>query len=377
MPTLPTGVSQTNLGVPVLTQVLTNFNSVMTASVATGPIVGLTASNSDYGNQIFSVFTDFGTPAGAGSRPAGLQRHPGERRRAARSATPTTIAGQRRRRRITQPAATTLFRRFYGIAFDQYGYFSQGMPVVLERRDRRSAATAAAHHLTRADRQQSARPMPAACSSATCRPGSTSLSHRWLPCRPRPILDPGPGSGSHRASTTDSAGDVIPVISHVTATRTARRLRRPDRPDHARRPRSTSSPRASTPRRELDASSFIDSTLSIGSRPTAQSSTPPTTPGIWQFKTTASLADSTSGSLIGLNDLRTLGVPYDGQNSAVAVVDTGVDATAPRSAAGSPPATNVITGGLGNDGSARARPHTAARPVATPAAPDGRRRGRS
>ena len=49
--------------------------------------------------------------------------------------------------------------------------------------------------------------------------------------------------------------------------------------------------------------------------------------GIWQFKTTADLADSTSGTLVGLNDLRTLGVPYDGQNSAVAVVDTGVDAS--------------------------------------------------
>ena len=48
--------------------------------------------------------------------------------------------------------------------------------------------------------------------------------------------------------------------------------------------------------------------------------------GIWQFKTVASLAGSTSGSLIGLNDLRSLGVPYDGQGSAVAVIDTGVDA---------------------------------------------------
>ena len=46
--------------------------------------------------------------------------------------------------------------------------------------------------------------------------------------------------------------------------------------------------------------------------------------GIWRFKTVSSLAGSTSGSLIGLNDLRTLGVPYQGQDLAVAVVDTGV-----------------------------------------------------
>ncbi len=61
--TLPTGVTQTNLGEPVITQVLTNVNSVITTGVATGPIVGLTSSNIYYDNQTFSVFTDFGMPA--------------------------------------------------------------------------------------------------------------------------------------------------------------------------------------------------------------------------------------------------------------------------------------------------------------------------
>ena len=41
----------------------------MTTSVATGPIVGLTAANSDYTSPIYSIFTDFGTPA-AGEIPA-------------------------------------------------------------------------------------------------------------------------------------------------------------------------------------------------------------------------------------------------------------------------------------------------------------------
>ena len=71
--------------------------------------------------------------------------------------------------------------------------------------------------------------------------------------------------------------------------------------------------------------------------------------GIWQFKTMASLAGSTSGSLIGLNDLRTLGVPYDGQNSAVAVVDTGVDANSAPFRGRVAPGKNLCTGGLGNN----------------------------
>ena len=65
--TLPKGVSETNLGLPVISPVLTSLNTVGTALINTGPIVGLTASNRDYGFQIFSVFTDFGTPAGGGT----------------------------------------------------------------------------------------------------------------------------------------------------------------------------------------------------------------------------------------------------------------------------------------------------------------------
>ena len=89
-------------------------------------------------------------------------------------------------------------------------------------------------------------------------------------------------------------------------------------------------------------------------------SLPPTTHGIWQFKTTADLADSTSGTLVGLNDLRTLGVPYDGQNSAVAVVDTGVDANSPPFRGRVAPGTDIFTGGLGNDDLAASGGGTAA-----------------
>ena len=96
-------------------------------------------------------------------------------------------------------------------------------------------------------------------------------------------------------------------------------------------------------------------------------STPPTTTAIWQFKTTADLADSTSGTLVGLNDLRTLGVPYDGQNSAVAVVDTGVDASVAFVPRPGRAGTDIFTGGLGNQDLAPRR-EPARRPAATAAA---------
>jgi len=74
--------------------------------------------------------------------------------------------------------------------------------------------------------------------------------------------------------------------------------------------------------------------------------------GIWQFKTVASLAGATSGSLVGLNDLRSLGVPYDGKGSAVAVIDTGVDAISAPFRGRVAPGTNVFLGGPGNDDTA-------------------------
>ena len=65
-----------------------------------------------------------------------------------------------------------------------------------------------------------------------------------------------------------------------------------------------------------DPTSFIDSELSITFSADGTTLWASDDQGIWQFKTTASLADSTTGTLIGLNDLRTLGVPYDGEGSA-------------------------------------------------------------
>ncbi|HZW35073.1 MAG TPA: hypothetical protein VFF52_30395, partial [Isosphaeraceae bacterium] len=123
--TLPNGVTQTELGQAVISPVLTRFNTVGTALVNTGPIVGLTAANSDYPSPVYSIFTDFGTPA-AGGIPAapgysGVQGSNGE----LLIGIGTTLAAGASL--DIQPAASTLFRRFYGIAFDQYGYFSQSV----------------------------------------------------------------------------------------------------------------------------------------------------------------------------------------------------------------------------------------------------------
>src|SRR5208282_4676891 len=109
-----------------------------------------------------------------------------------------------------------------------------------------------------------------------------------------------------------------------------------------------------------DASSFIDSELSITFSADGTTLWASDDQGIWQFKTTASLADSTTGTLIGLNDLRTLGVPYDGQGSAVAVVDTGVDGQTPPLRGRVTTGTNIWTGGPGNQDLAASGSATAA-----------------
>ena len=105
--------------------------------------------------------------------------------------------------------------------------------------------------------------------------------------------------------------------------------------------------------------SFVNSSLSISFSADGTTLYASDDDAIWQFKTTADLASSTSGTLVGLNDLRTLGVPYDGQNSAVAVVDTGVDASVPSFRGRVAPGTDIFTGGLGNkDLAAAAGPTT-------------------
>ncbi|MDR3663397.1 MAG: hypothetical protein P4L86_23930, partial [Mycobacterium sp.] len=107
--TLPTGVSTTNL--------------------TEGPIVGLTASNPNYLSSVYSAFTDFGTPAAGGipARPglSGVQGSGGE----ALIQPPAGTALVNTLPLDEQPVVSSLGRRFEDIAFDQYGYFSQGFTI--------------------------------------------------------------------------------------------------------------------------------------------------------------------------------------------------------------------------------------------------------
>ncbi len=311
--TLPTGVSETDLGLPVIGNTLGANGSFVTTGVATGPIVGLTASNSDYDNEIFSAFTDFGTPA-AGGIPAspgfsGIQGSDGELLIGqTETALPSTFSLD------DFPAVSTQFRRFESIAFDQFGYFSQSVKL--------SSSTSGTGVTT-----FTVNDPPDYGGSLFVSDLASGLYVTVTPLAPfptSPIVVPVQGSGIIGV-TTDSTGTVIPIITDGNTTEGSN--------DFGGRiirvlPDGTTNTFAYgfDTNGAQDSSSFVNSSLTISFSSDGTTLYASDDAGIWQFKTTADLASSTSGTLVGLNDLRTLGVPYDGQGSAVAVVDTGVDA---------------------------------------------------
>jgi len=342
--TLPTGVSETNLGLPVVTSIVTANGTTTTAIVNTGPIVGLTASNSDYNNEIFSAFTDFGTPAAGGipARPgfSGVQGSQGELLIGTGVTLPATVTSPGTVDTIG--AVSTQFRRFESIAFDQYGYFSQSIHL-----------TAAVSSSTTAGSVTTFTPPnapPDYGGSLFVSDLASGLYVTVTPVSPlptSPIIVPVQGTGI-LGVTTDAAGGVIPIITGGNTTSGSNefggriiRVLPSGTENTFAYGFATNGAQSST--------SFINSMLSISFSADGTTLYASDDQGIWQFKTTASLAGSTSGTLVGLNDLRTLGVPYDGQNSAVAVVDTGVDANSPPFRGRVAPGTDIFTGGLGND----------------------------
>jgi len=209
-------VSQTNLGFPVVAQVPNRFGTITTTGVATGPIVGLTASNSDYANQIFSAFTDFGTPAAGGipARPgySGVQGSTGELLIGNQVVTPANLTGNGNTDLLG--AITTPFRRFESIAFDQFGYFSQSVTLTSASASSTTGGTSTTFTVT---------DPPDYGGSLFVSDLASGLYVTVTPLAPlpsnllTPIQVPVQGSGIIGV-TTDAAGNVIPIITNGNTT---------------------------------------------------------------------------------------------------------------------------------------------------------------
>ena len=275
-----------------------------------GPQVGLTASNAMYGNEIFSAFTNLeGGPAGGLPGAAGLsgvQWLSGTTtglqigNQSAAAPFPTSIITT-----ATLPAGLTTavdtygiaqasFRRFEDIAFDSFGYFSYGSSV--------TTTTVGTPTFVGSLFVADLSPGLAASGSVTL---NTVATNFYLPV-------PGPGrlvvtgTNSYTYQPTDLyTGRVMRIAPDGTMTPFAENF-------------NVSTSDTNT--------AFLNSSMSVTFSADGTAMWVADNDGIWQFASTLSLAGSTTGNIIGLNDLRTLGVPYEGQNSAVAVLDTGVDA---------------------------------------------------
>lgn len=299
---LPPGVSLTNLDL--------------------GPQVALTASNNlvGYSEQIFSVFTDLtarsagglpGTPGFSGIQgdssglfitpnPAPGTNVPFEQINLDTVFTPPTSTAI-----DTYSIAQTPFRRFEDIAFDYYGYFSYGSTV-----DPTTGTTDTPAYVGSMFVTDLATGM---ATSGTVTIGGVAYNFYAPVNGPGAVgIDPSSmGTGNpadyrfRNDGTSLTGGRVLRVAPDGTVTPFAEGFNV-----------STS----------WDQTSFEDSSLSITFSADGTKMWVSDNDGIWQFASTLSLAGSTTGNIIGLNDLRTFGVPYQGQNSAVAVLDTGVDA---------------------------------------------------
>ena len=169
--TLPQGVSETGLGEPVVGSTLvtqgTSAGTLLSTTVNTGPIVGMTEADADYISPVYSAFTDFGTPA-AGGIPAtpgysGVQGSNGEL--LIGSGLPATTTSLT----LDQAGAvSTDLRSFEDIAFDHYGYFSQDIPLTTTTTTSTTPTVA----------------------STTALHGHPSTRVRRQPVRERPLLGP-------------------------------------------------------------------------------------------------------------------------------------------------------------------------------------------
>jgi len=307
--TLPNGVSFTNLDL--------------------GPQVGIASANNNYNSRVFSAFTDFGRPGIPDFSPplpglSGIQGLGGEELIGAQVTGRTVDA---------DPTTTTPFRRFQDIAFDEFGFFSFGTTVTPGGPGALPTIGA-----------------PVFSGSVFVADLATGLEAELTPVDPLPddpIDVPIQGPGSVELIEDPITGAVVPQITNGNTTggsniggRVVRVL-----------PDGTVTPFAegfNTSGRQ-DSGSFVESSLSLTFSADGTTLYVADNDGIWQFKTTMSLAGSTAGSAVGLNDIRTLGRTFDGSDTAVAVIDTGVDAQTPQLRGRVAEGINLFTGGPGDD----------------------------
>ena len=304
---------------------------VSNAGLTPPATVGQAALGINYGSGTIAAFTNFGdfdpatgegSPGFSGISPSFI----------------FTPAG------ATAPIAPDLLsfadsrtRRFQDIAFDQYGYFSNGLPVD--------------------DTGLPVFPVVFAGSIFVADLGTgvslpvTPVADPTNPAfRVTPIQVPVQGSGSVGVELND-AGQVVPIFSGGTSTGAGGvggRIIRVDRNDSDDNGTITDFARGFNTSDIQGPQSFIESSLSISFSADGTTLYASDNDGIWQFKTTGSLANSSAGSLIGLNDLRSLGVPYEGQDSAVAVIDSGVGDNNGAFRGRVAPGMDVFTNGFAN-----------------------------
>ena len=322
-PTLPAGVDGT--------------------AITFGPQTAFAVANSNYASPDYATFTDFGTPTvnGFPGQPglSGIQGLGGDlliktaaglvnvdefpvtgpqATVVAAPPTATTPSGV-----DTISAIGTPYRRFEDAAFDSYGYFSYGTSFTAGNAASVGAPTYAGSMFV-AD-------LGTGLAVSVTPPAAGSLPVA-LPVQGPGIAGVNP-DGTFQLPAGNLGGRIIRIdqngVEHPFASGF-----------------DTSG--------SYFSDSFINSSLSISFSADGTVLYASDDDGIWQFKTTASLAGSATGDLIGLNDLRTLGVPYDGQDSAVAVLDTGVDANTPEFRGRVSTGINILTGGPGNDDTASA-----------------------
>lgn len=338
-------------------QVISNATSstllkgVSETGMALGTIAGFTSTSVDYLSPVYSVFTDFGTPSAPGIPPApgfsGVQGSNGELLIGLGVAATTTSLTLDQ-----SPALSTDLRRLQDISFDQYGYFSQSVALsTTTTTNTTTGATSTAFTVTLP---------PISAGSLFVSDLATGLFVTVTTVQTGNPGDPGfipagltvvvpvQGSGPVGVKLVDPNQPYDPVSNPVVAdisgeSNAGGRIVRIT-PDGI----MTNYAEGFNVSGAIDSSSFVESELSITFSADGTTFWASDGDGVWQFKTTASLAGSTSGTLIGLNDLRTLSVPYDGRSAAVAVVDTGVDANSAPFRGRVTRGTNIYTGGLGN-----------------------------